>query len=159
MAKIEPTSRTLDIKDAPRDIANIIDKKCKGVVRHLTDFWDNQRIASQASINRRRRSSQAINRRSDGLLIPHLIGPRPCEPCDVCANLIQLKSGVHSPRLHSRMLSYVSVGLGNASSCNLRFSPVWLYICVCKELGRVNRLSQTLHLCFFCVLDETLELN
>ena len=42
---------------------------------------------------------------------------------------------------------------------NLRFSPVWLYICVWRELGRVKRLLQTLHLCFFCVLDETLELN
>lgn len=42
---------------------------------------------------------------------------------------------------------------------NLRFSPVWLYMCVCKELGRVKRLSQILHLCFFCELDETLELN
>lgn len=41
----------------------------------------------------------------------------------------------------------------------LRFSPVWLYMCVCSELGRVNRFSQTLHLCFFWVLDETLELN
>jgi hypothetical protein len=30
---------------------------------------------------------------------------------------------------------------------------------VWRELGRVNRLSQTLHLCFFCVLDDTLELN
>jgi hypothetical protein len=30
---------------------------------------------------------------------------------------------------------------------------------VCSELGLVNRLSQTLHLCFFCVLDDTLELN
>lgn len=40
-----------------------------------------------------------------------------------------------------------------------RFSPVWLYICVCRELGRVKRLSQTLHLCFFCVLLDTLELN
>lgn len=36
---------------------------------------------------------------------------------------------------------------------------MWLYMCVCSELGRVKRLSQTLHLCFFCVLDETLELN
>ena len=42
---------------------------------------------------------------------------------------------------------------------NLRFSPVWLYMCVWRELGLVNRLSQTLHLCFFCVLEETLELN
>ena len=42
---------------------------------------------------------------------------------------------------------------------NLRFSPVWLYMCVCSELGRVNLLSQTLHLCFFCVFDETLELK
>jgi hypothetical protein len=40
-----------------------------------------------------------------------------------------------------------------------RFSPVWLYMCVCSELGRVNRLSHTLHLCFFCVLLATLELN
>jgi hypothetical protein len=30
---------------------------------------------------------------------------------------------------------------------------------VCNELGRVKRLSHTLHLCFFCVLDEILELN
>ena len=42
---------------------------------------------------------------------------------------------------------------------NIRFSPVWLYMCVWSELGRVKRLSQTLHLCFFCVLDDTLELN
>ncbi len=41
----------------------------------------------------------------------------------------------------------------------LRFSPVWLYIWVWSELGRVKRLSQTLHLCFFCVLDDTLELK
>jgi len=39
------------------------------------------------------------------------------------------------------------------------FSPVWLYMCVCKELGLVNRLSQTLHLCFFCVLADILEEN
>jgi hypothetical protein len=32
-------------------------------------------------------------------------------------------------------------------------------MCVCKELGLVKRLSQTLHLCFFCALDDTLELN
>lgn len=32
-------------------------------------------------------------------------------------------------------------------------------MCVCNELGRVKRLSQTLHLCFFCVLDDSLELN
>jgi hypothetical protein len=42
---------------------------------------------------------------------------------------------------------------------DLRFSPVWLYMCVCSELGRVNRLSQILHLCFFCELDDTFELN
>lgn len=41
----------------------------------------------------------------------------------------------------------------------LRFSPVWLYMWVCNELGLVKRLSQTLHLCFFCALDETLELK
>lgn len=32
-------------------------------------------------------------------------------------------------------------------------------MCVCSELGRVKRLSQILHLCFFCELVETLELN
>lgn len=32
-------------------------------------------------------------------------------------------------------------------------------MCVCKELGRVKRLSHTLHLCFFCVLHDNLELN
>ena len=42
---------------------------------------------------------------------------------------------------------------------DVRFSPVWLYMCVCRELGRVKRLSQILHLCFFCELDETFELN
>ena len=40
-----------------------------------------------------------------------------------------------------------------------RFSPVWLYMCVWSELGRVKRLSHTLHLCFFCVLLADLELN
>ena len=42
---------------------------------------------------------------------------------------------------------------------NSRFSPVWLYMCVCRELGRVKRLSQTLHLCFFWVPDTILELK
>lgn len=42
---------------------------------------------------------------------------------------------------------------------NLRFSPVWLYMWVCSDDGRVNRLSHTLHLCFFCVLDGIFELN
>jgi hypothetical protein len=32
-------------------------------------------------------------------------------------------------------------------------------MCVWSELGRVKRLSQILHLCFFCELEETLELN
>lgn len=32
-------------------------------------------------------------------------------------------------------------------------------MCVWSELGRVKRLSQILHLCFFCELDDTLELN
>ena len=32
-------------------------------------------------------------------------------------------------------------------------------MCVCKELGLVKRLSQTLHLCFFCVLEDSFELN
>ena len=49
---------------------------------------------------------------------------------------------------------------GGLLGCDdLRFSPVCEYMCVCSELGRVKRLSQTLHLCFFCVLDDTFELN
>ena len=32
-------------------------------------------------------------------------------------------------------------------------------MCVCNELGRVNRLSHTLHLCFFCVLDDIFDEN
>jgi hypothetical protein len=32
-------------------------------------------------------------------------------------------------------------------------------MCVCSELGRVKRLSQILHLCFFCELEDTFELN
>lgn len=39
------------------------------------------------------------------------------------------------------------------------FSPVWLYMWVWREEGRVNLLSQTLHLCFFVVLDWTRLLN
>ena len=57
---------------------------------------------------------------------------------------------------------YISVRIrldSSVGSLNLRFSPVWLYMCVCNELGLVNLFSQTLHLCFFCVLDDTLELN
>ena len=40
-----------------------------------------------------------------------------------------------------------------------RFSPVWLYVCVRNELGRVKRFSQILHRCFFCALVDTFELN
>jgi hypothetical protein len=32
-------------------------------------------------------------------------------------------------------------------------------MCVCSDEGRVNRLSHTLHRCFFCGLADTLELN
>lgn len=42
---------------------------------------------------------------------------------------------------------------------NVRFSPVWLYMCVCKDEGRVNLLSQTLHLCFFWAFAGVFELN
>src|ERR1700743_3856718 len=38
-------------------------------------------------------------------------------------------------------------------------SPVWPYMCVCKELGRAKRLSQALHLCFFCALADILDEN
>lgn len=55
---------------------------------------------------------------------------------------------------------YVSTGfLDSRGIANSRFSPVWLYICVCREEGRVKRLSHTLHLCFFCVLEGIFELN
>ena len=36
---------------------------------------------------------------------------------------------------------------------------MWLYMCVCRELGLVKRLSQTLHLCFFCVFADSLDEN
>jgi hypothetical protein len=40
-----------------------------------------------------------------------------------------------------------------------RFSPVWLYRCICKALGLTKRLSHTRHLCVFCVPDDFFELN
>jgi hypothetical protein len=62
--------------------------------------------------------------------------------------------------LHKQMLQRTLVidSRWDSAIC-LRFSPVWLYMCVCSELGLVNLLSQTLHLCFFCVFEDTLELN
>lgn len=60
--------------------------------------------------------------------------------------------------LEKKMLEWISNDLSSEIE-NLRFSPVWLYICVWSEDGRVNRLSQTLHLCFFWVLEGILELN
>jgi hypothetical protein len=53
----------------------------------------------------------------------------------------------------------VLISRDSQETCNLRFSPVWLYMCVCREEGRVNRLSHTLHLCFFCVFEGIFELN
>lgn len=46
-----------------------------------------------------------------------------------------------------------------SSKRNQRFSPVWLYICICKALGLINRLSQTRHLCFFGFPANFLALN
>lgn len=83
-----------------------------------------------------------------------------CVPYDDVGGSKQLKNVGHSLRLHMHMLNTWSAGYQERDHrADLRFSPVWLYMCVCNELGRVKRLSQILHLCFFCVLDEILELN
>lgn len=42
---------------------------------------------------------------------------------------------------------------------NFITSPVWLYMCVVSELGRVNFLKHTLHLYRFGVVEETFVLN
>lgn len=87
---------------------------------------------------------------------------RPCGPSCVGEGWKQRRSVGRTLPHHRRMLkSFVSTvdarkGLVNR---NLRFSPVWLYIWVCKDEGRVKRLSHTLHLCFFWVLDGIFELN
>jgi hypothetical protein len=81
------------------------------------------------------------------------------EPFGGVGDWKQQRNVDHILQPHKQKLHFVSkLGMFGGER-NIRFSPVWLYIWVCKELGRVNRLSQTLHLCFFCVLDETLELN
>ena len=105
--------------------------------------------------------------------------PHPCSPCpgldhpSLCAlsgadeDWRRRKTGVRILKPYMRMLMrhgrqyYVRSYSRHARGFrpNSRFSPVWLYIWVCSELGRVNRLSHTLHLCFFCALDDTLELN
>ena len=83
-----------------------------------------------------------------------------CVPCDDVGGSRQLRNAGHSLRLHMHMLNTLVSSLQQKDHrADLRFSPVWLYMCVCNELGRVKRLSQILHLCFFCVLDEILELN
>lgn len=83
-----------------------------------------------------------------------------CVPCDDVGGSKQLKNAGHSLRLHTHMLSsWSAVSPQRDDRTHLRFSPVWLYMCVCNELGRVKRLSQILHLCFFWVLAEILELN
>jgi hypothetical protein len=74
----------------------------------------------------------------------------------------------HDREVASATIDFAGECCDGVSSCDyvdrrtfkyLRFSPVWLYMWVCSELGLVNLLSQTLHLCFFCVLDEILEEN
>ena len=86
---------------------------------------------------------------------------RPCELCGVVGGWRQLKSDgrIHRRCRHTLYQRSVKFHGGLLESNHLRFSPVCEYMCVCSELGRVKRLSQTLHLCFFCVLDDTLELN
>lgn len=83
-----------------------------------------------------------------------------CVPCDDVGDSKQPRNAGHSLRLHTHMLNgWSAVNQQRDNRTVLRFSPVWLYMCVCNELGRVKRLSQILHLCFFCVLEEILELN
>lgn len=79
-------------------------------------------------------------------------GPsRPCGPSYGGASSRQQRSAARSLQHHTRMLKgeLEKWGFWCLLRENLRFSPVWLYMCVCKEEGRVKRLSQTLHLCFF----------
>jgi hypothetical protein len=86
---------------------------------------------------------------------------RPCGPSCVGADLTQRRSAARSLQHHTRKLLYVSIQYWKCENQgkHSRFSPVWLYICVCNEDGRVKRLSHTLHLCFFWVLEGILELN
>jgi len=89
-------------------------------------------------------------------------GLRPCVLYGGGAGLRLRRNGGRSHLRHRRMLQIALVECKRAVSKNIRdvrFSPVWLYMCVWSELGRVNRLSQILHLCFFWLLEETLELN
>ena len=95
---------------------------------------------------------------------PGRTSDRLCEPCDVVADWTRRKSDARSPQLRMHTLKSciraIPTSFGpKKKKPDSRFSPVWLYIWVWRELGRVNRLSQTLHLCFFCVLGAALELN
>ncbi len=85
---------------------------------------------------------------------------RPCGPYGAAEGSTQPRSCARIRGLRKRMLRKMSVRrpVGEVAR-DSRFSPVWLYMWVCSELGRVNLLSQTLHLCFFCVFDDTLELK
>lgn len=49
-----------------------------------------------------------------------------------------------------------TAGRDNMPWSYLRFSPVWLHMCVCKEDGRVKRLPHFPHLGFLCELFESL---
>lgn len=82
-------------------------------------------------------------------------------PCGAVSDLTRPKNDDHSPQLRRRMLYEIISDWSRKYQnwANSRFSPVWLYICVCSELGLVKRLSQILHLCFFCELEDILELN
>lgn len=84
---------------------------------------------------------------------------RSCGLCDASSGSRRQRSGGRNPQLRMQTLLSVSRVLWQFEWFDIRFSPVWLYMCVWSELGRVKRLSQILHLCFFCELDETLELN
>lgn len=93
--------------------------------------------------------------------LPAILDPtiaRSCELFDVVEDWRQRKNVGHNHQPHTHRLPIIS-NRSTLDVTDLRFSPVWLYIWVCRELGRVKRLSHTLHLCFFCVLDDILELN
>lgn len=94
----------------------------------------------------------------------HCSGYLVYEPFDDGAGWIRRRNVGHILQLRIWMLYLIIVSISfiyniRPELYNLRFSPVWLYMCVCKEEGRVNRLSQILHLCFFCVFEGILELN
>ena len=75
-----------------------------------------------------------LNHLSDGPQIQLQSGHRPCGLCDDGASWRRLKSVFHSLRLrkktlHKLLMTVHALG-GGGLLLDLRFSPVWLYMCV-----------------------------